>query len=38
MQAFFDTVLVLAIVMGTGLMLLGVNVALANLSEVWYHK
>ena len=37
-QAFLDTVLVLGIVMGTGAMLLGVNILLANGSELWYHR
>ena len=37
-QAFFDTILVLAIVLGSGAMLLGVNVVLSNGSEWWYHR
>ncbi len=38
LQAFLDTILVLAIVMGSGTMLLGVNILLANGSEWWYHR
>lgn len=37
-KAFLDTFLVLAIVMGSGAMLLGVNVLLTNLSDWWYHQ
>lgn len=37
-QAFLDTLLVLAIVIGSGSLLFGVNVVLANASEWWYHQ
>ncbi len=37
-QAFLDTLLVLAIVAVSGSSLLGMNIALANLSEWWYHQ
>lgn len=37
-KAFLDTLLVLAIVMGTGAMLLSVNILLTNGSEWWYHR
>lgn len=37
-KALSDTVLVLAIVAATGCLLYGVNVALAQLSELWYHR
>ena len=38
LQAFMDTILVLAIVTATGAMLLGVNVLLAEASDWWYHR
>ncbi|GAX83637.1 hypothetical protein CEUSTIGMA_g11061.t1 [Chlamydomonas eustigma] len=37
-KAFLDTFLVLGIVIGTGAMLLAVNVLLASGSEWWYHR
>ncbi len=37
-QAVTDTVLVLAIVASTGLLLLGVNFVLTQAAEAWYHK
>jgi hypothetical protein len=36
-QAALDTVLVLFIVAGSGALLFGMNVLLAELSEWWYH-
>lgn len=37
-QAVLDTLLVLFIVAGSGALLFGCNVALAELSEWWYHR
>ncbi|EFJ51512.1 hypothetical protein VOLCADRAFT_120454 [Volvox carteri f. nagariensis] len=36
-KALLDTVLVLFIVAGSGAMIFGMNVLLAELSEWWYH-
>lgn len=36
-KAFLDTLLVLAIVAGTGVVLLSTNILLADLSNWWYH-
>lgn len=37
-KAFLDTFLVLAIVILTGTLLLGLNIVFANASEFWYHR
>ena len=37
-QAFTDTILVLAIVTASGSLLFGLNVLLAEASEIWYHR
>lgn len=37
-KALSDTVLVLVIVVGTGFLLYGLNVALAQLTELWYKQ
>jgi len=38
LQAFADTILVIAIVAATGSLLFGVNVLLTEGSEWWYHR
>lgn len=37
-QALLDTLLVLIIVAGSGTLLFGCNVALAEFSDAWYHR